>query len=323
MDVDTTLPLSRHVPDLSEFFPTPDDLTWLRSSAAISVTAEQFMDRYQLAPNSTYRAKIVSALPHGGFLSYVYPDVDQDAAQLAVDLIGWFMVFDDLHVEAAMGNPGTDVVLRIFGLLGVLDEQAVEPGPGFEAALCDLLERCTRFTVQQQRAIRAALYGILMAWLWESQLDTRQVWPSLQTYATVRRHTAFAAIYPALIEPLGDIAIPGLARQDANLRQLKEAMINLNSWFNDVMSFRKEQREQGGIPISLPGVLMRERGCSLDESLTLAKQMIHDEAENAVATIAELTQSPVDSLRSYAACAERTFRATTFWYASLAKARYS
>ncbi|MFI6213365.1 terpene synthase family protein [Nocardia brasiliensis] len=322
MDTSIEIPGKQHLPDLEHYFTPPRNLEPTPQTSAVATSAVSFLRRHQPDLDAAYCDKICRVLANGEIHYYNHPESDPEKMQLLADFMVWFTVFDDHYVENKTTDQMTDLAHRLLTLVRIPPDGASEPEPGPAAALGELFIRCASLSSRHRADIHDAVYSILIAWIWDAQTNAHRNWPTLETYKIMRPHCAGLWLHHALIEPASGLSLSDHDRNEAAYRRLAEAYVNINSWVNDVYSFTKETKDSKSLPISLPGVLMRDHGCTLEEAFIRAKEIIHNEADSAASAIDELSHSPSHPLREYAQCIGRILGCNLFFYTKSARDRY-
>ncbi|MFD7340246.1 hypothetical protein ACFV98_30290 [Streptomyces violascens] len=308
--------------DLQTHFPELKTSVDLGRAADLNRNVREFAHRHSLTDAET-REHISRTLCEGAFFLAAYPGASQKNLQLAVDIIMWYILFDDVHVERAGSDTVDSLNRNLFELLDVAGGNTMHPSPGFSVALAEILHRAEGWSGCQQHALRSALCGVLLGWQWEAQLRAMRSQPSLQTYLNARLHAGGGRLERAYAEPIGGYVLPAAARRDPHLIRLNHATSNLLVWVNDLCSYEKEKKQEGNHLITLPHVLIHEKGCTLTDAITHSCEMISREANEAAEVIDYLSRSPIPEVRAYARDTRHMLRVQTAFYAKGGLGRYA
>jgi Terpene synthase family 2, C-terminal metal binding len=190
----------------------------------------------------------------------------------------WLFLFDDAFCdESDTGySPGrsAEVAARVLRVVEGASECGADSDP-FLASLAELRDRL-RVLAGPERFDRfaARVTGYLLALVWEAAHRERHATAGLAEYVDLRRHSGAVPTCLALIETVNDFCLPPEARLDPDLREAVRAVTDATSWANDILSFRKETERSTQV-LSLPAVLVRERGLTVAQALRAAADM-HD-----------------------------------------------
>ncbi|MFC0042223.1 terpene synthase family protein [Actinomadura rayongensis] len=276
--------------------------------------------RYDLTPGTDEWLHLTL----GADTAACWPTADMDIVDVAAQLYFTFIAVGEVVEDVADGEGFARFVQLLMSLTTVLEEpERVPDGRGFDAALADVLRRsAVIFSSRHQEDLLTSVRSLLSLWHWAAHQRVTRTWPGVDDYLTARRHLCLMWLTRTLAEPLCSVTItPGSRHYDDFLR-LKKAATRVMVIHHDLASFAKEQRAVGGVPFSLPGVLMHAHGCDLPSALDRARRMFADAAARTVDVLGPLLESPNSMMRRYADDSALWLVMTDTWYTSMAAERY-
>ncbi|POM23612.1 hypothetical protein BTM25_47710 [Actinomadura rubteroloni] len=276
--------------------------------------------RYDLTPGTDEWLHLTL----GADTAACWPTADMDVVDLSARLYFTFIAVGEVVEEVADGADLARFVHLLMALTTVLEEPGRVPdGRGFDAALADVLRRsAVILSPRHQEDLLASVRSLLGVWHWEAHHRVTRTWPGVDHYLTARRHLSLMWLTRTLAEPLCSVTItPGSRHYDDFLR-LKKAATRVMVIHHDLASYAKEHHAVGGVPFSLPGVLMHAHGCDLPSALDRTRRMFTEAAARAVDVLRPLLSSPDPMMRRYADDSALFLVMTDAWYASVAAERY-
>jgi Terpene synthase family 2, C-terminal metal binding len=163
----------------------------------------------------------------------------------------------------------TEGIVAFFGAGG----SAALPRAVLGRPLCQALQDVWRRTRDRAssawRDRFAAHFGAYLAGTeWEAGNRAAGRVPPLAEYRRMRRQSVALEVFFDLVEPLGRVEVPATAAADERYLELRRAAVDVVAWFNDLVSWPKE--EAAGDPHNLVLVLRHERRTSIDDAIYAA-----------------------------------------------------
>lgn len=292
-------PRALPMPDLQGSFPGPFPSS--PHAHDIERQAIQWLDAFPLIGSQGALHALCNITGQG--MARTFPTADRDGLFLSADLLLWLTAFDDAHGEAAGAHDPAGLVRRISECVHLLAGHEEPPGTRsvFGAALGDLLVRFReRATPTQYLRLAAHLRDNLFGLLWEAHHLHAPDRVTVHDYRAMRPHTVFVRTVMAVADVALGYELTEQQRSSAVVRELETAVANLAGWINDLASYAKEAAHDGGSPLSLPTLLMRQQGCDLEEAFRLASRMCEEQAAMAADRITELTATGEEPLIDHA-----------------------
>ncbi|MEL5956653.1 terpene synthase family protein [Streptomyces sp. CLV115] len=305
-------PLALPMPDLRDTFPGP--FATSPYADAVEEQTARWLRTFPLT-GSPGEAKALCNITAQG-VARVLPTADRDGVILFAGLFVWLTAFDDTHGETEGGRDTARLVRRTARCVQLL---AGHDGPPTgddpcTAALQDLLTRFReRATPTQYLRLTAHLRDSLFGILWEAHHLGEPGRITLDDYRAMRPHTVFVRTVMAAAEIMHGYELTEDQRASPAVRELEQAVADLAGWINDLASYAKEKDHDGPDPLSLPTLLVRHRGCSLEEAFRVASRMCEDQAVAARRRITELTSGGKHPLTDHAHTME-TVTASYVWH---------
>jgi hypothetical protein len=251
----------------------------LHEHAAAAETATlEWADRFGLARDPAVHRRL-AATRSARLAGRVGPRATLPGLLLNADWQTWLFLFDDAFCdESDLGRRPADTIETASQVLRVIERGEIAPGGSnpFLAALADLRSRLARLAGPQQfdRFAAQTVY-YLLALTWEAAHRERRTIADLAEYMVMRRHSG--AVFPclALIDVINGFELPGAVWSSARLREVNDAAADIICWANDIMSYPRELRRSTQV-LSLPAVLCRARGLSIEQALREAADL-HDQ----------------------------------------------
>ncbi|MFI6281651.1 terpene synthase family protein [Streptomyces sp. NPDC050988] len=289
-------------PDLSGAFPGPFPVSPHTDHVEAGIL--RWLDKFPLPVEPTSLRTLYNITGQG--VSRAVPTADRDSLILFANLFLWLTAFDDVHGEAAAQHDPTELKLHVRELCGILADGEVPPSDRpFAAALGDLLKRFrARATPAQYLQLAERLRANLGGIVWEAQHLPAPESVALDTYSTMRPDTVFVRTVMTAAQIVLGYELPEPQRSSAPVRELETSVSSLAGWVNDLASFKREARQLGKNPLSLPTLLMTEHGVDLPTAFGLAARMCEEQADIARARMTELSASGLAPLTLHAQALE-------------------
>lgn len=290
-------------PDLSGAFPGPFPVS--PHAEHVEAGILHWLDKFPLPVEPKSLRTLCNITGQG--VARAVPTTDRDSLILFANLFLWLTAFDDVHGEAAAQHDPTDLELQVRELCGILaDGDVPYSDRPFAAALGDLLRRFrARATPAQYLQLAERLRANLGGIVWEAQHLPAPEGVAVDTYSTMRPDTVFVRTVMTAAQIVLGYELPEPQRSSAPLRELETSVSNLAGWVNDLASFKREARQLGKNPLSLPTLLMTEHGVDLPTAFGLAARMCEEQAGMARARMTELSASGLGPLALHAQALEQ------------------
>ncbi|MFC0042301.1 terpene synthase family protein [Actinomadura rayongensis] len=264
---------------------------WVLNDRAVVVErhALDWLHQFDLTPDPETRAR-VERINAGAAFAMLFPQAPPDVLELAGDVMVWITAFGDVLVDGCDRRTGdlTRLTLHLNETLHATTSRRAGDQTGFVAALEDLLTRSAAILPHRHHSrLAKALTAFIAAQNWHVDIESATSPPSVADYLVARRHTVAAWSLVALLEPLEHSRFPAEIHDVPEVGELNTTACTLLACVNDLASHRKEHRS-GDTAITLPTLLMHERRCSLDESISIISAMCETETARAHETIAHL-----------------------------------
>jgi hypothetical protein len=235
-------------------------------------------DRFGLARDPAVRRRLATTRS-ARLAGRVGPRATLPGLLLNTDWQTWLFLFDDAFCdESDLGRRPADTIETASQVLRVIERGEVTAGGSnpFLAALADLRSRLVRLAAPQQfdRFAAQTVY-YLLALTWEAAHRERRTIADFAEYVVMRRHSG--AVFPclALIDVINGFELPGATWSSERLHAVNDAAADIICWANDIMSYPRELRRSTQV-LSLPAVLCRARGLSIEQALRKAADL-HDQ----------------------------------------------
>jgi hypothetical protein len=246
--------------------------------AAAEMSTLGWADRFGLAREPAVRRRLASTRS-ARLAARVGPRATLPGLLLNTDWQTWLFLFDDAYCdEADLGRRPTDTIEMATEVLRVVERGHV-PSDGanpFLAALDNLRSRLLALaTPEQYDRFAAQTVFYLLALTWEAAHRERRTIADYDEYVAMRRHSG--AVFPclALIDVINGFELPDAAWSSPQLHAVNDAAADIICWGNDIMSYPREIRRSTQV-LSLPAVLCRARGLSIDQALR-ESAALHDQ----------------------------------------------
>jgi Terpene synthase family 2, C-terminal metal binding len=206
----------------------------------------------------------------------VAPNATLKGLQFNTDWQTWLFLFDDEYCDET--DLGTDVAATVevtVWMFGALEHGVAGPHDAFAQALADLRARLAALAspVQQERFL-AAVTTYLYALGWEAVHKQRHTPADVGEYIRMRRHSGAVATCLALIDVANGFELSEAQWASPAVRAASEAVSDIICWSNDIVSFGREESQSSDV-LSLPTVLARSYGLSMEEALRRCASMVH------------------------------------------------
>jgi hypothetical protein len=194
------------------------------------------------------------------------------------DWAAWLFLFDDEYCdeceESALGADPAATVEVTVRMLGALEHgTAARPDP-FALALADLRARLSELATPVQRArFLGTVTAYLYALVWEAVHRQRRPPSELEEYVRMRRHCGAVPTCLALIDVVNGFELTEAQWCSPALRAAADATADIICWSNDIISFSREEAQSPEM-LSLPAVLARSRGLSIQHALDRCAAMV-------------------------------------------------
>lgn len=140
--------------------------------------------------------------------------------------------------------------------------------------------------------------------MWEAEHLPAPESVAVDTYSTMRPDTVFVRTVMTAAQIVLGYELPEPQRSSASVRELETSVSSLAGWVNDLASFKREARQLGKDPLSLPTLLMTEHGVDLPTAFGIAARMCEEQAGIARARMTELSASGLVPLALHAQALE-------------------
>lgn len=246
---------------------------------------------------------------------------------LTNDFFTWLFMLDDQFDDGSFGRQPerTKVFVdRLLAILGIEHGENTRPLTGPIAdALRELWERVRPLTTPQwRRRFTGHLQDYLDAYLWETGLRARGETPDIGMYLKKRQDAGAMRLALDYIDLAEHIDLPPDIYESTLVQALLLITNNVVCWQNDIFSVEKELAH--GDYSNLAVVLQRARGCSLQEGIEIANEMITREIrllESLTGLVPKTFPDHRQDLEKYLACMRAWVRGNLDW--SLESYRFS
>ncbi|POM27340.1 Epi-isozizaene synthase [Actinomadura rubteroloni] len=298
---------------------------WVLNDQAVLVErhALDWLHRFDLTPDPETRAR-VERINAGAAFAMLFPQAPADVLELAGDVMVWITAFGDVLVDGCDRRTSdlARLTLHLNETLHATTSRSVAERTGFVAALEDLLTRSSAILPNRHHTrLVKALTAFIGAQNWHVDTESAASPPSVEDYLVARRHTVAAWSLVALLEPLEHSRFPAEIHDVPEVGELNTAACTLLACVNDLASHRKERRS-GDTAITLPTLLMHERQCSLDESISVISAMCEADTARAHEIIAQLKASHDRHVSEYGELVGNLVGYFASWHTVVAADRY-
>ncbi|UJW31242.1 terpene synthase family protein [Saccharothrix sp. AJ9571] len=213
----------------------------------IESRAIDWLDRFRFYPDARGRARLIGT-NSAEFYARFAPSGITGNLQVVVHWVYWAFAFDDACCDSGPYCADPAGFLAMAGVLQRALESPWEPVPGggpFVTALQDIgrdLHACAT-PLQVRRfcdAHRAWLFGVA----WQIANRSRGRMPSLADYTAMRLNSAGGPPTLALLEIANGAEVPAAEMEAPVVRALTEMTMLIDSWDNDLHSYRMEADEE-------------------------------------------------------------------------------
>ena len=206
----------------------------------------------------------------------VSPHATYDGLLFNSDWQAWLFLFDDEYCdESELGADPSGTVEVTVWMLGALEHGVAARHDAFAQALADLRSRLAALaTPAQQARFLGAVTAYLYALVWESVHRQRRAPAEFDEYIRMRRHCSAVPTCLALIDVVNGFELTEAQWCSPALRAAADAATDITCWSNDIVSFGKEASQSLEV-LSLPAVLARGYGLSLQQALDRCAAMVH------------------------------------------------
>jgi hypothetical protein len=233
--------------------------------------AVHWATRYGLLGSARAQSTLAAAkFAHLG--ARTYPDGSRADVCLATAWLIMTFHLDDM-LESTLGYAPEHVRAVSEGMVGYLrGDGGVDAlprallGRPLCLAMHDVWVRtCGRAGSAWRERFVAHLQDYLAGAEWEAGNRAAARVPSVDEYRGMRRRSVALEMFLDLIEPLSGIEVPAAAAADEEYLELRRVGSNVVAWFNDLVSWPKE--EAAGDPHNLVLVVRHERQVSMGEAM--------------------------------------------------------
>lgn len=235
-------------------------------------------ERFGLTADPAVRCRL-RATRSARLAGRVGPRATRQGLLLNTDWQSWLFLFDDAFCdESEAGSRAAVVSGLVAQVLTVLESgqeppRAAEQVKPFLAALADLRARLALLATPGQLArFTSEVTAYLLALTWEAAHRETADPADLTEYRVMRRHSGAVPTCLALIDVINGFELPERLRRLTMLGELDDAVSDITSWANDILSYPKELQRSTHV-LSLPAVLARERGLSAARALDEAARL--------------------------------------------------
>jgi hypothetical protein len=229
-------------------------------------------------PDLRERLRVTAPARLAGRIS---PNATREGLQFNADWAAWLFLFDDEYCdESELGaDPAATVEMTVW-MLGALEHGVAARREPFAFALADLRSRLTALaTPVQQSRFLGATASYLYALAWEAVHRQSRIPAQLTEYVRMRRHSGAVATCLALIDVANGFELTEAQWCSPELRAASDAVSDIICWSNDIVSFGREESQSLEV-LSLPTVLARSYGLSLQEALDRCAAMVRARLED-------------------------------------------
>jgi len=235
-------------------------------------------ERFGLTSDPAVRCRL-RATRSARLAGRVGPRATLQGLLLNTDWQTWLFLFDDAFCDEseAGGRPAAVIGLAAQVLTvvttGETPPRATEQVRPFLASLADLCSRLTRLATPGQLArFTAEVTGYLLALTWEAAHRETAAPADLTEYRVMRRHSGAVPTCLALIDVINGFELPERFRRLATFAEVNDAVADITSWANDILSYPKELQRSTHV-LSLPAVLAHQDGLSAAQALDEAARL--------------------------------------------------
>ncbi|MCX4820918.1 hypothetical protein OG883_13565 [Streptomyces sp. NBC_01142] len=298
---------------------------WAPSDRAVAAQRQalEWLHRHELAPDAKLREQI-EGIHVGAAFVMLFPNGTPEIQELASDVFTWITAFGDVLVDGreSRDRDFTALMLHSSELLHGTADTVSEPGTGFAAALADILRRSEELLPPEHaHRVRQSLNSFVMTQNWHVNMLANAVPPDLADYVVARRHLVGGWALIALLGPLENFRFSDRPYRDPRAVELNKAACNLLAWLNDLRSYERESRA-GDAELSLPSIVVRDRNCTLQESLAIVAEMCDAQTVDAQGLVARSRRDGDLEMADYGELVCGLMGHFAYWHATIAADRY-
>ena len=205
----------------------------------------------------------------------VSPHATEAGLLFNTDWQAWLFLFDDEYCdESELGSDPSGTVEVTVSMLGALEHGVAARQDAFALALADLRARLSVLATPVQRTrFVGAVTAYLYALVWEAVHRQRHTPSEFEEYIRMRRQCSAVPTCLALIDVVNGFELTEAQWCSPALRAAADAATDITCWSNDIVSFSKEESQSPEV-LSLPAVLARSRGLSIQQALDRCAAMV-------------------------------------------------
>ena len=232
----------------------------------------------------------------------VCPSASLEGLRLNSDWQAWLFLFDDAYCdESEIGSDPAATTEVTVWMLGALEDGEASRDDAFAGALADLCARLDAMASPVQRArFRQEVTGYLYSLVWEAARRRQRTPAELPEYIRMRRHCSAVPTCLALIDVVNGFELTEAQWCSPAVRAAADATADIICWSNDIISFSREESQSPEM-LSLPAVLARSRGLTIQHALDRCAVMVRARLEGYLVAERPLLASGNPSLIRFAA----------------------
>ncbi|AVH67867.1 terpene synthase family protein [Nostoc sp. 'Peltigera membranacea cyanobiont' N6] len=171
-----------------------------------------------------------------------YPYCDLEKIKIASDLFSWLFIWDDQCDMSDLGQQPE--VLKLFHkrFIEILNGTELESSDiHLSYALSDLRQRMLQIgSIKWFHHFVCSFEEYFAGCVEEAINRAHVVIPDIDTYIKIRNLSSAGDLTVVLIEFCDQLLIPDILRQHDIFKKLKEKIINILAWCNDIFSYARE-----------------------------------------------------------------------------------
>jgi hypothetical protein len=298
---------------------------WAPSDQAVAAErqAREWLQRHELAPDAKIREQIENIQVGAAFVM-LFPNGTPEIQDLASDIFTWITAFGDVLVDGreSRDRDFAELMLHLSELLHGSTDTGTNPSTGFVAALADILRRSEKLLPPEHGwRVKQSLNSFVMTQNWHVNMLANAIRPDLADYVVARRHLVGGWALIALLCPLENFKFSERPYRDSHAAALNKAACDLLAWLNDLTSYERESRA-GDADLSMPSIIMRDRNCTVQESLVIITEMCDSQTVGAEQLVARLRRDGDREMTDYGELVCELMRHIAHWHATIAADRY-
>lgn len=282
---------------------------------AIERDCIEWIDRFHLYGDEVQRGRIIGT-GAAEIYSRALPTAPAERVADVAKWLYWGFATDDLYYD---NGPTSKRCADFLVLSASLVRIAEEPRARFpfelpySDALRDLSAAILRHATPALRldwahTARAWFYGMA----WDVANAERKQRPSMNDYMMMRMHTGGLASWATTLNIANGIELSSRQAADSRLRALTECWSTMCLFFNDLMSYAKETRNEDNSS-NVISVLAEEHACSPAGAVPVAYAVCDRLACLFLGLRTQLLVSADDAMRTYIKGLEYTWRGILDW----------